>query len=91
MKLLLITAFALLSAAPAARAQADHFTVYKPWGNGEPVARDWYLRREPSGIVVIRSDVFPDRLNGRNTTYIKKFNCKTKKYLVHQRLSLIHI
>ena len=85
MKLLLITAFALLSAVPAARAQADHFTVYKPWGNGEPVARDWYLRREPSGIVVIRSDVFPDRLNGRNTTYIKKFNCKTKKYLVHQR------
>ena len=68
MKLLLITAFALLSAAPAARAQADHFTVYKPWGNGEPVARDWYLRSEPSG-----------------TTHIKKFNCKTKKYLVHQR------
>ena len=44
MKLLLITAFALLSAVLAARAQADHFTVYKPWGNGEPVARDWYLR-----------------------------------------------
>ena len=54
MKLLLITAFALLSAAPAAQAQADHFTVYKPWGNGEPVARDWYLRREPSGIVAPR-------------------------------------
>ena len=33
MKLLVITAFALLSAA-AARARADHFTVYKPWGNG---------------------------------------------------------
>ena len=48
------------------------------------MARDWYLRREPSGIVVIRSDVFPDRLNGRNTTH-QKFNCKTKKYLVHQR------
>lgn len=85
MKLLLITAFAVLAGVPASLAQVDHFTVYKPWGNGEPVARDWFLRTEPGGIVVVRSDVFPDRLNGRNTTYVKKFNCGTKKYLVHQR------
>ena len=80
MKLLLITFTVLLGAAPGSLAQVDHFTIYKPWGQGEPVARDWFLRTEPGGIVVVRSDVFPDRLNGRNTTYIKKFNCQTKKY-----------
>ena len=87
MKLLFVTFAALLSAAPASLAQADHFDVYKPWSKGEAVARDWFLRTEPGGIVVIRSDVFPDRLNGsgRFASFVKKFNCKTKKYLVYQR------
>ena len=59
MKLLFVTFAALLSAAPASLAQADHFDVYKPWSKGEAVARDWFLRTEPGGIGVIRSDVFP--------------------------------
>ena len=85
MKHLLVTIAALLSAVPASLAQADHFDVYKPWGKGEVGSRDWFLRTEPGGIVVIRSDVFPDRLNGRFASFVKKFNCKTKKFLVYQR------
>jgi len=85
MKRLAIAFAALLATAPMASAQSVYFDYYSDSFPGQRTSRDYFLRTEPGGIVVYRSDNFPDDTDGPNIFFINKVNCKRKMWLVHQR------
>ena len=86
MKPFILIATALLTSTPIDSARPTHFDVYVPLNDNERLSRDWFVRTEPGGIVVYRSDAFPDdRDRSGKLFFVNKVNCRTMSWMVHQR------